>query len=743
MTLNGEDSSLSTAMHAIAERLAAPPISLKPATEFVERWSRTLAESTLPIVVFGEHGDMRRSIVDRLLGFSRPRATLVQFINFAQIISAGQTPSAIITFENGQSLTISQDEFTALDAEYLVEATTIHWHTPHPWLDSGVEFIDLGDRDDAQPPEWYQSLVRARAYLMVLNAARLLSQTEREVIASLLYACDARQMFFVVNGIDMIDEEEKPELMAWLHTALASYFSPEQAHSGSFATYAERVFVVASRGDEGLNELRERLSAFVASPAERLQATLSAAAQAMLYAVGAGRHQIARLEEASTATLATLGRRTEQANTATSKLLQQEVHLQQRASDGADRIVQRLRANLTTNLDAMYAHWEDEAARMMQWDDLAFPSLLGPALSPNQARALSDTINWKVQTYLHAWFDRWSQQATDIIKPEIDQLVRLLEHHLAVHFDMLIDPPDTGRIEFDRQDLERQLSSLAKQIVRGGDNQQIVLLRLLVRATLSYLLAFGGTIVLRVVGGLTLLATEAVSATRQHEYLRREMLIRLRDGIVFSLRQELVTPELTPTSFVHLKTFIRRIASGEDRPTVRLRELLPTDLQVNLLQVESTKFIEALNVVLARPDCFPLNVIDPELLSQETRQALSRSNEPDRVNRLMLAEIYPDDVRPKFLDLIGARVTNQVARAVDEALAAIRAGAEVASTDALAEMQEAIMELHTERLHLAEISQQLTELLNRVSIAAYGKPFTEQEIDVGYIRKRMFFGDLF
>jgi hypothetical protein len=118
----------------------------------------------------------------------------------------------------------------------------------------------------------YQELERSDLAVMVLSAIKFFSEEERAA-AGRVQELLKGNLVFVVNRLDMVDEEDREETLAWARASLEGYCSPLIGCPAVFATEARGALEARKSGQSqddavlGLHAFEQWLEALLQSPA--------------------------------------------------------------------------------------------------------------------------------------------------------------------------------------------------------------------------------------------------------------------------------------------------------------------------------------------------------------------------------------------------------------------------------------------------------------------------------------------
>ena len=204
-------------------------------------------QSTLHFLIVGLSGSGRSSLVNALL--SQPKLLPTSPIPKAPIplqLSYGETLSAEVQNGDGVKTSLAPDSlrsFLINPISYTSDYRLLDIKAPTDLLKS-ASFRLENIRGTRTPAEWKELLARTDYLFLTLKAVALLSEEERTFVREVLHASfGLERVTIVINQIDLIDEEEQPELVERVRTFLGPFesqpaiisFSATQSHQAADA----------------------------------------------------------------------------------------------------------------------------------------------------------------------------------------------------------------------------------------------------------------------------------------------------------------------------------------------------------------------------------------------------------------------------------------------------------------------------------------------------------------------------
>ncbi len=185
-----------------------------------------LEQERFHLVVLGEFNHGKTTFVNALLGAPVLPVGVTPTTAVIHHVVHGKAPHALAVGD-GDSHEVPVEEV----ADYVVggkaaaeEVKYLEIDYPAAILEGGVVLVDtpgVNDLNSARAEITYSYLPRADAILFLLDAGQILKESERAFIANKLLAQSRDKVMFIINKIDLLDDDEREEAMAYARTHLA------------------------------------------------------------------------------------------------------------------------------------------------------------------------------------------------------------------------------------------------------------------------------------------------------------------------------------------------------------------------------------------------------------------------------------------------------------------------------------------------------------------------------------------
>ena len=234
-----------------------------------------LEEERFHLVVLGEFNHGKTTFVNALLGAPvLPMGVTPTTAVIHQVVHGTRAARAVK--EDGGASAVAFDSV----GEYVVGGTAsadsvryLEVSYPSQLLEGGVVLVDtpgVNDLNSTRAEITYSYIPRADAVLFLLDAGQILKESERAFLQNKLLAQSRDKVIFVINKIDLLDDEEKQQALAYARTQLAKLVTEPKV----FAVSAEQALNAkddaAAREASGLAPLVRELERFLSNDRGRV-----------------------------------------------------------------------------------------------------------------------------------------------------------------------------------------------------------------------------------------------------------------------------------------------------------------------------------------------------------------------------------------------------------------------------------------------------------------------------------------
>lgn len=185
--------------------------------------SEKLRNHTFSVGIMGEFRRGKSTVINALLGEKIVPSDIVPCSATLNYVKWDSEKYAVINYKNGDSKRIPVTELdnyiTKITKESEAVAETIEDSTvcyPCPFCQNGVQIVDTpGLNDDERMTAISEKIIPTfDAIIMVMTPDSPFSQSEAEFVRNKLMTSDLGKLIFVLNKIDIVDEDEREKLIS-------------------------------------------------------------------------------------------------------------------------------------------------------------------------------------------------------------------------------------------------------------------------------------------------------------------------------------------------------------------------------------------------------------------------------------------------------------------------------------------------------------------------------------------------
>jgi Dynamin family len=241
----------------------------KDLATIVDRSSRT----SYQIAVFGPFNHGKSTLLNAILGSKTLPIDLIPTTGAAIKVVYGAEIGTAITLTSGEVIRAAGTEilsqFAILDDDRRMrnDVAAIEVSYPHPFLEMGVELIDLPGTNDRDEQDRFvrERLLAADLVVNVLDVRKLLTLGEREHLRDWLESRGIQTVVFVANFTNMLEPEEQREVQHRLRFVAESFRSTlPSGISNLYRVDALPALRARLKGDDGTLHT-SGLSAFISA----------------------------------------------------------------------------------------------------------------------------------------------------------------------------------------------------------------------------------------------------------------------------------------------------------------------------------------------------------------------------------------------------------------------------------------------------------------------------------------------
>ncbi|MBR8834905.1 MAG: dynamin family protein [Stigonema ocellatum SAG 48.90 = DSM 106950] len=190
-----------------------------------------LTNPNFRIAVFGPFNHGKSTLLNAMLGNRALPIDLIPTTGAAITVKYGTDLRSRITLIDGAKIEHSGTEvlkeFAILDSNRQMrsDVVSVEVFCPHPFLNTGVEFLDLPGTNDREEQDNLvrQELLGVDLVVQLLDARKLMTLIERENLRDWLLERGIKTVIFVTNFLNLLDPEEQKEVQNRLRFVAESF----------------------------------------------------------------------------------------------------------------------------------------------------------------------------------------------------------------------------------------------------------------------------------------------------------------------------------------------------------------------------------------------------------------------------------------------------------------------------------------------------------------------------------------
>ncbi|KYC43789.1 dynamin family protein [Scytonema hofmannii PCC 7110] len=192
-----------------------------------------LTHPNFRIAVFGPFNHGKSTLINAMLGDRALPIDLIPTTGAAIIVRYGTSLRTRIMLTDGTEVyrngTEVLKQFAVLDNDRRMrsDVASVEVFCPHPFLDTGVEFLDLPGTNDREEQDNLvrQQLLGADLVVQLLDARKLMTLGEREHLRDWLLERGIKTVIFVANFINLLEPEDQKQVQNRLRFVAESFRS--------------------------------------------------------------------------------------------------------------------------------------------------------------------------------------------------------------------------------------------------------------------------------------------------------------------------------------------------------------------------------------------------------------------------------------------------------------------------------------------------------------------------------------
>lgn len=441
-----------------------PGINLVEKAKELAALAQDIRQGIFKLIVLGAFSNGKSTLINALLGEKILKAKALPTTSIVTMLVHGNSTDVVIKYKDNKipsrmdfdsffkeyTLTI-EDRKNIEDRGYVDRFKNIKYaqiERNYRLLENGVRLIDSPGLEDEESRTdlVLDYLNECQAVILVLNAQQLLTQSEREFIEEELADTNFSNLFFVVNKINLVPEDEVEELNEYLRNQIKHHFLDL---NGIFDAdyYQRRVFFVNAQGAlegrtgsnndnllEGSNitKLENDLEHFLTSDAKNtavFEVTLKRLSEVLIKT----RDSINKQKEVSAKPLEELEANRVKAEELLEKLENEKEKIEQIIVSYGKSISEKIFSSLILYMDELEKTWQTDSQNF-ELKGLNIGEILKTVVSKKAKEKISTIIQEEIEQYFKKKLTQWAKnKVPTIIQEDVKEMMSTVEKQVE-HF---------------------------------------------------------------------------------------------------------------------------------------------------------------------------------------------------------------------------------------------------------------------------------------------------------------------
>lgn len=438
--------------------LEQPGINLIEKAKELADLAQDIRQGIFKLIVLGAFSNGKSTLINTLLGEKALKAKALPTTSIVTMLVQGNSPYVTIKYKDDRTplnmdfdsffkeFTLSvEDRKNIEELGYFNRFENIKYaqiERNYRLLANGVRLIDSpGLEDEKSRTDLVLSyLNECQAVILVLNAQQLLTQSEREFIEEELVNSNFNNIFFVVNKINLVDENEVEEVEEYLRQQIQHHFL--DSHGDFDAdSYQRRVFFVNAQGaleartsnnnsfslnESGIPELESELEYFLTSDRKNT-AAFEVTFQRLSEAVSNAHDSINQQKQALAKPLQELEANRSKAEKLLKNSENQKEEIEQTVVGYGEQISEKIFSSLLVYLNELKTTWEADSQEF-ELKGLNFGSILKTTVSKKAKEKIAKIIQEEIEQYFKEKLTQWGKnQVPIIIEEDVEKMMSKVE----------------------------------------------------------------------------------------------------------------------------------------------------------------------------------------------------------------------------------------------------------------------------------------------------------------------------
>lgn len=436
-----------------------PGINLVEKAKELTDLAQDIRQGIFKLIVLGVFSNGKSTLINALLGEKILKAKALPTTSIVTMLVHGNSSDILIKYKDDKvpsrmnldsffkEFTLSIEDRKNIEEQgYFGRFENIKYaqiERNYRLLENGIRLIDSPGLEDTKSRTElvYSYLNECQAIILVLNAQQLLNKSEREFIEEELTNYNFSNIFFVINKINLVPEDEVAEIKEYLRSQVQQYYLDD---NGKFDAdfYKRRIFFVNALGalearktdetdnsllkESGITELENELEHFLTGN-DRNTAAFETNFQRLSAVISNTRDSINKQREAATKPFEQLEANRAKAEKLLKNLENQKHEIEQTIVRYGELISGKIFSSLMLYLDELNKTWETDSQEF-ELEGLNVGNILKTTVSQKAKEKVSNIIQTDIEQYFKEKLTQWAKnKVPTIIEQDIEKMMSEVE----------------------------------------------------------------------------------------------------------------------------------------------------------------------------------------------------------------------------------------------------------------------------------------------------------------------------
>ena len=485
-----------------------PGLGFNNDASILAKQAHEIEQGIFNVIVLGEFKNGKSTLLNAMLGEKTlpsknlPCTAIITKIVYGDsdkvaLYESGKDSPRILSWEdfNRDFKLTYEDQDTLEQKGYIdrfsqIEYAQIERH--NRFCNNGVRLIDSpGLKENvARTKVAINFLKQSQAIIFLLKADKMLSQDERKFIEDYFEPGQINNVFFVINFINRVEQQEVDEVKEYTKKFLSPYYLNKKGEFDEIV-YNRRVFFINALGalnarigdadkavleSSGVPELEKELERFLASP-EKTTAAFDSTVQLLSFIVSQSREKINQEKSALDQPLNELEERRKRTQEKLQPLKEKKKDIETTILLYGEMIAGKIYSDLMDYVDEIHKTWSVDCERFIELNDIGvFKLLKAGTFSKKAQEEISQQIGEEAKRYLEIKIKQWAKRIPTVIGEDMENFKKQVEEQVE-EFQIELDKIRnmfSGIETKDAIDLNQRKGQKVVQFILGlGDLSQM------------------------------------------------------------------------------------------------------------------------------------------------------------------------------------------------------------------------------------------------------------------------------